>query len=155
MAPPVMKVGLGTWLVNVLSRPPRVVGRAGQCHALAKPPPCMLHGGRHGEWGYAVMCGGSFGPQSVNFGVDAPGWCLWCDDENFSIPNPFYYLGAFFAFLDSGNPNVQPFTLDDDWDPHRPDDTAHARREARLRRRRGQQRGRDADRRVGRGERRR
>jgi len=68
---------------------------------------------------YAVMCGGSFGPQSVNFGVDAPGWCLWCDDENFSIPNPFYYLGAFFAFLDSGNPNVQPFTLDDDWEEKR------------------------------------
>ncbi len=68
---------------------------------------------------YAVMCGGSFGPSSVNFEVDAPGWCLWCDDENFSIPNPFYYLGAFFAFLDSGNPNVQPFKLDDDWEDKR------------------------------------
>lgn len=68
---------------------------------------------------YAVMCGGSFGPSSVNFEVDAPGWCLWCDDENFSIPNPFYYLGAFFAFLDSGNPNVQPFVLADDWEDSR------------------------------------
>ena len=68
---------------------------------------------------YAVMCGGSFGPSSVNFGVEAPWWCVWCDDENFSIPNPFYYLGAFFAFLDSGNPNVQPYMLTDDWQDNR------------------------------------
>lgn len=68
---------------------------------------------------YAVMCGGSFGPPSVTFTVDAPGWCFWCDDESFSIPNPFYALGAFFAFLDSGNPNVQPYMLADDWEDSR------------------------------------
>ena len=68
---------------------------------------------------YAVMCGGSFGPTSVTFRVDAPGWCLWCSDEVFAIPSPFYYLGQFFAFLDAGNSNVQPFTLSDDWEDRR------------------------------------
>ena len=65
---------------------------------------------------YAVMCGGSLGDSSRSFSIPAAWWCFFCDDNEISIPNPAAYLGAAFAFLDSGNPNVQPFILADDWE---------------------------------------
>jgi hypothetical protein len=68
---------------------------------------------------YSVMCGGGFGPSSINFEIDAAWWCFFCDDNNISIPNPFSYLGAAFAFLETGNPNVQPYMLVDDWEDKR------------------------------------
>lgn len=68
---------------------------------------------------YAVMCGGSFGPSSLNFEIDAAWWCFFCDDNEISIPNPAYYLGMAFAFLESGNPNVKPMMLVDDWEDRR------------------------------------
>jgi len=64
---------------------------------------------------YAVMCGGGFGPANMNYEIGAAWWCFFCDDNEISIPNPFYYLGAAFAFLDSGNPNIKPMVLPDDW----------------------------------------
>jgi hypothetical protein len=68
---------------------------------------------------YAVMCGGSFPPNSLSFEVDAAWWCFFCDDNEITIPNPAYYLGAAFAFLESGNPNVKPMMLVDDWEEQR------------------------------------
>lgn len=65
---------------------------------------------------YAVMCGGSFGPQNLHYEIGAAWWCFFCDDNEINIPNPFYYLGELFSFLDSGNPNVQPFKLAEDWE---------------------------------------
>ena len=65
---------------------------------------------------YAVMCGGSLGDSSRSFSIDAAWWCFFCDDNEITIPNPAAYLGAAFAFLDSGNPNVQPFILAEDWE---------------------------------------
>lgn len=65
---------------------------------------------------YAVMCGGGFGPSSIHFEIDAAWWCFFCDDNEIDIPNPFYYLGAAFAFLESGNPDVQPYILTEDWE---------------------------------------
>ncbi len=68
---------------------------------------------------YAVMCGGSFPPNMLSFEIDAAWWCFFCDDNEISIPNPAYYLGAAFAFLESGNPNVKPMMLVDDWEDRR------------------------------------
>jgi hypothetical protein len=68
---------------------------------------------------YAVMCGGSFGPSSVHFEVEPAWWCFFCDEEGINIPNPFYYLGSLFSFLDSGNSEVQPFMLAEDWEDRR------------------------------------
>lgn len=65
---------------------------------------------------YAVMCGGNIGSGSYNFEIEAAWWCFFCDDNEFSIPNPAAYLGEAFAFLDSGNPNVQPYLLAEDWE---------------------------------------
>jgi len=68
---------------------------------------------------YSVMCGGAMGPSGIPFEIPAAWWCFFCDDNEINIPNPFYYLGALFAFLDSGNPNVQPYVLVDDWEEQR------------------------------------
>ncbi len=68
---------------------------------------------------YAVMCGGNMGDSSRSFSIPAAWWCAFCDDNEINIPNPAYYLGAAFAFLDAGNPNVQPYMLSEEWDTKR------------------------------------
>jgi len=67
---------------------------------------------------YGVICGGGLGPTDVPYEIPAEWWCFFCPDNEISIPSPYYYLGSMFGNLDSGNPNVQPYVLPDDWDPN-------------------------------------
>ena len=65
---------------------------------------------------YSVMCGGSdFGPPQVSMDIPAEWWCFFCPDNHFEIPNPYTFLGAAYAALDSSNPNVTPYMLPSDW----------------------------------------
>jgi len=68
---------------------------------------------------YSIMCGGDRPPASMNYEIPAAWWCFFCDDNEMVIPDPAAYLGEAFALLESGNPNVKPMILVDDWESKR------------------------------------
>lgn len=66
---------------------------------------------------YSVMCGGGdFAPPSQSFEIPAEWWCFFCPDNQIDIPNPYYFLGAAYAALNSSNPNVTPYVLPSNWE---------------------------------------
>jgi hypothetical protein len=52
----------------------------------------------------------------MGFEIPAEWWCFFCPDNRIEIPNPYYFLGAAYAALDSSNPNVTPYMLPSNWE---------------------------------------
>jgi len=64
---------------------------------------------------YSVMCGGTWPPPSIPYSIPAGPWCFLCPPVTIDITNPANSLGAAWAFLDAGNPNVAPMVLASDF----------------------------------------
>lgn len=64
---------------------------------------------------YSVMCGGTWPPPSIPYVIPASPLCFDCPPAVIDITNPANSLGAAWAYLDAGNPNVAPMMLVSDF----------------------------------------